>query len=164
MKNKKSILSLILAIVMLIPAMFMFTACDKGDAQISEKGKIYSVANKQKDIIFYWGDDKDTLMKEIVSEENARIVFSTFTLTFDENEKVTISISGADDGGMYYVINEYNCIEFYDTKEDAENRINKVTDDYFGAVYEFSANKKFITIKQQVSAKTSVIIRLSANV
>lgn len=167
MIKKKSVLSIILAIFMFIPAMFLLTAC--GDVPpnsepISEKGKIYSVQNKQSDVVFYWGDDKDSLMEEVGSEENARTVFSTFTVTFDEEEKVIVSISGLSDGGLFYVINDFNCIEFYDTKEDAENRANRVTDDYYNAEYKFSEDKKVITIKQQVSTKTSIILKLSANV
>lgn len=162
MTKKKSFLSLILAICLIVPAMFMMTAC--GNKSISEKGKTYTVQNKQSDITINWGDDKETLMEEIGSEENAKAMFSTFILTFDENGGVTLSIGGGSDGGMFYVINEYDCIEFYDTKEDAENKLNRVTDDYFGAEYKFSADKRVITIKQQVSAKTSVVIKLSANV
>lgn len=159
MKNKKSIIKYILAICLIIPTMFMLSACD--NTPISEKGKTYTVVNQQKDITFYWGDDKDTLIAEVGSEENAKVVFATFVISFEEEDKVKIFISGMSDGGMYYVINEYNCIEFYDTKEDAENRVNRVTEDYFGAEYKFSENKKTITIKQQVSPKSSVTIKLS---
>lgn len=162
MTKKKSILSLILAICLIVPAMFIMTAC--GNKPISEKGKTYTVLNKQSDITINWGDDKDALMEEVGSEENAKAMFSTFILTFDENGGVNLSIGGGSDGGMFYVINEYNCIEFYDTKEDAENKVNRVTDDYYGAEYKFSADKRVITLKQQVSSKTSIEIKLSANV
>lgn len=162
MTKKKSIWTFVLVLCLIIPAMFMMTAC--GNKSISEKGKTYTVLNKQSDITINWGDDKETLMEEVGSEENAKNVFSTFILTFDENGGVTLSIGGGSDGGRFYVINEYNCIEFYDTKEDAENKLNRVTDDYLGAEYKFSADKRVITIKQQVSAKTSVVIKLSANV
>ena len=162
MTKKKSILSLILAICLIVPAMFIMTAC--GNKPISEKGKTYTVLNKQSDITINWGDDKDTLMKKVGSEENAKAAFSTFILTFDENGGVNISIGGLHGDERFYVINEYNCIEFYDTKEDAENKLNRVTDDYLGAEYKFSADKRVITIKQQISAKTSVVIKLSANV
>ncbi len=162
MTKKKSILSLILAICLIVPAMFMMTAC--GNKPISEKGKTYTVLNKQSDITINWGDDKDALMEEIGSEENAKAMSSTFILTFDENGGVKISTGGESDDGWFYVINEDNCIEFYNTKEDAENKLNRVTDDYLGAEYKFSADKRVITIKQQISAKTSVVIKLSANV
>ena len=162
MTKKKSIWAFVLALCLIIPAMFMMTAC--GNKSISEKGKTYTVLNKQSDITINWGDDKDTLIEEGGSEESAKAVFSTFVLIFDENGGVKISTGGESDDGWFYVINEYNCIEFYDTKEDAENKVNRVTDDYLGAEYKFSADKRVITIKQQISAKTSVVIKLSANV
>lgn len=161
MTKKKSLLVLAMALCLIIPATFMLTAC--GNKPISEKGKTYTVLNKQSDITINWGDDKETLMEEVGSEENAKAMFSTFILTFDENGGVNLSIGGESDGGRFYVINEYNCIEFYNTKEDAENKFNRVTDDYLSAEYKFSADKRVITIKQQVSAKTSVVIKLSAN-
>lgn len=165
MTKKKSILSLILAIVMLIPAIFMLSACGQ---PINEKGKTYTVKNAQKDIIFYWGDDKETLMKEVGTEENAKSVFGTWRIVFDDADNVTIFIADGSDGELFYVINEYNCIEFYDTKADAENRVNRLTDDYFSAEYKFSADKKVITITHQVSDKavsnkTSVVIKLTVN-
>lgn len=162
MTKKKSIWAFVLAICLIIPAMFMMTAC--GNKSISEKGKTYTVLNKQSDITINWGDDKETLMEEVGSEENAKAMCSTFILTFDENGGVNISVGGEIDRGRFYVINEDNCIEFYNTKEDAENKLNRVTDDYLGAEYKFSADKRVITIKQQISAKTSVVIKLSANV
>ena len=161
MTKKKSIWAFVLALCLIIPAMFMMTAC--GNKSISEKGVTYTVLNKQSDITINWGDDKDTIMEEIGSEENAKAISSTFILTFDENGRVNISIGGEIDR-RFYIINEYNCIEFYDTKEDAKNKLNRVTDDYLGAEYKFSADKRVITIKQQISAKTSVVIKLSANV
>lgn len=165
MTKKKSILSLILAIVMLIPAMFLFSACGQ---PIDEKGKTYTVKNVQKDIVFHWGDDKETLIKEVGSEENAKAVFGTWIIAFDDVDNVTISIAGGSDGELFYVINQYNCIEFYDTKADAENRVNRNTDDYFDAEYKFSADKRVITITHQVSDKavsnkTSVVIKLTVN-
>lgn len=163
MTKKKSIWAFVLALCLIIPAMFMLSAC--GNKPISEKGKTYTVLNKQSDITINWGDDKDALMEEVGSEENAKAMCSTFILTFDENGGVNIFVGGDEHGDeRFYVINEYNCIEFYDTKEDAENKVNRVTDDYLGAEYKFSADKRVITIKQQVSAKTSVVIKLSANV
>ena len=162
MTKKKSIWAFVLAICLIIPAMFMMTAC--GNKSISEKGVTYTVLNKQSDITINWGDDKDTIMEEIGSEENAKAMSSTFILTFDENGGVNISIGGEIDSGRFYIINEDNCIEFYNTQEDAENKVNRVTDDYLGAEYKFSADKRVITIKQQISAKTSVVIKLSANV
>ena len=162
MTKKKSIWAFVLALCLIVPSMFMMTAC--GNKSISEKGVTYTVLNKQSDITINWGDDKDTIMEEIGSEENAKAMFSTFILTFDENGGVNIFIGGEIDSGRFYIINEYNCIEFYDTKEDAENKLNRVTDDYLGAEYKFSADKRVITIKQQVSAKTGVVIKLSANV
>ena len=162
MTKKKSIWAFVLALCLIIPAMFMMTAC--GNKSISEKGKTYTVLNKQSDITINWGDDKDTIMEEIGSEENAKAMLSSFILTFDENGGVNIFTGGEIDSGRFYIINEYNCIEFYDTKEDAENKLNRVTDDYLGAEYKFSADKRVITIKQQISAKTSVVIKLSANV
>lgn len=161
MTNKRSILSLILAVCLIIPAMFMLTACD--GKQISEKGRTYSVQNKEKDIVFQWGDDKDALLEEVGSEEDAKTAFSTFTLTFDENDNVTISFGGIRDSGRFYVINEDNNIEFYDTKEDAENKVNRVKDDYLGAEYKFSADRKTVTIKQQISTKTKIEIKLTVN-
>ena len=92
MTKKKSILLLILAICLIVPAMFMMTAC--GNKSISEKGKTYTVLNKQSDITINWGDDKETLMEEVGSEENAKAMFSTFILTFDENGGVNLSIGG----------------------------------------------------------------------
>lgn len=163
MTKKKSIWAFVLALCLIIPAMFMMTAC--GNKSISEKGKTYTVLNKQSDVIINWGDDKDTLMEEVGNEENAKAAFSTFILTFDENGGVTIFVGGDGRGDeRFYVINEDNCIEFYDTKEDAENKVNRVTDDYLSAEYKFSADKRVITIKNQVSAKTSVVIKLSAKV
>lgn len=162
MTKKKSIWAFVLALCLIIPAMFMMTAC--GNKSISEKGKTYTVLNKQSDITINWGDDKETLMEEVGSEENAKAMCSTFILTFDENGGVNISVGGEIDRGRFYVINEDNCIEFYNTKGDAEKKLNRVTDDYLGAEYKFSADKRVITIKQQISAKTSVVIKLSANV
>lgn len=162
MTKKKSLLALAMALCLIIPATFMLTAC--GNKSISEKGKTYTVLNKQSDITINWGDDKETLMEEVGSEENAKAMCSTFILTFDENGGVKISTGGESDDGWFYVINEDNCIEFYNTQEDAENKVNRVTDDYLGAEYKFSADKRVITIKQQISAKTSVVIKLSANV
>mgnify|MGYP001134132223 CR=1 FL=1 len=162
MTKKKSLLALAMALCLIIPATFMLTAC--GNKSISEKGKTYTVLNKQSDITINWGDDKETLMEEVGSEENAKAMCSTFILIFDENGGVKISTGGESDDGWFYVINEDNCIEFYNTQEDAENKLNRVTDDYLGAEYKFSADKRVITIKQQISAKTSVVIKLSANV
>lgn len=162
MTKKKSIWAFVLAIFLFVPSMFMMTAC--GSKPISEKGVTYTVVNKQSDVIINWGDDKETLMEEVGSEENAKAMLSTFILAFDENGGVTLSICGEIDSGRFYIINEYNCIEFYNTKEDAENRLNRVTDDYFGAEYKFSADKRVTTIKQQLSPKTGVAIKLSANV
>ena len=153
MTKKKSIWAFVSALCLIIPAMFMMTAC--GNKSISEKGVTYTVLNKQSDITINWGDDKETLMKEVGSEENAKAMFSTF---------INLSIGGESDGGRFYVINEYNCIEFYNTKEDAENKFNRVTDDYLSAEYKFSADKRVITITKRISAKTSVVIKLSAKV
>ena len=65
MTKKKSIWAFALALCLIIPAMFMMTAC--GNKSISEKGKTYTVLNKQSDITINWGDDKDTIMEEIGS-------------------------------------------------------------------------------------------------
>ena len=162
MTKKKSLLAFVLALCLIVPSMFMMTAC--GNKSISEKGVTYTVVNKQSDVIINWGDDKDTLIEEGGSEESAKAVFSTFVLIFDENGGVKISTAGESDDGWFYVINEDNCIEFYNTQEDAENKFNRVTDDYLSAEYKFSADKRVITITKRISAKTSVVIKLSAKV
>ena len=162
MTKKKSIWVFVLALCLIVPSMFMMTAC--GNKPISEKGVTYTVVNKQSDVIINWGDDKDTLIEEGGSEESAKAVFSTFVLIFDENGGVKISTAGESDDGWFYVINEDNCIEFYNTQEDAENKFNRVTDDYLSAEYKFSADKRVITITKRISAKTSVVIKLSAKV
>ena len=72
MTKKKSIWAFVLALCLIIPAMFMMTAC--GNKSISEKGVTYTVLNKQSDITINWGDDKDTIMEEIGSEENAKAI------------------------------------------------------------------------------------------
>lgn len=168
MTNKKSILTYVLAICLIMPAMLMFTACGK---PISEKGKKYSVANKNTDITIHWGDDKAAQLEEVGNEKNAKDVFASFTISFDNDGKVVISTSTFVDKGRFYVINEYNCIEFYDSKEDAENQVNRVTKDYLSAEYKFSADKKVITIKTSISddsnetivQKSSVVIKLTVN-
>ena len=162
MRQKKSIWVFVLALCLIVPSMFMMIAC--GNKPISEKGVTYTVVNKQSDITINWGDDKDTLIEEGGSEESAKAVFSTFVLIFDENDGVKISTGGESDDGWFYVINEDNCIEFYNTQEDAENKFNRVTDDYLSAEYKFSADKRVITITKRISAKTSVVIKLSAKV
>ncbi|MCI7003552.1 MAG: hypothetical protein MR904_04335, partial [Clostridia bacterium] len=104
MTKKKSIWVFVLALCLIVPSMFMMTAC--GNKPISEKGVTYTVVNKQSDITINWGDDKDTLIEEGGSEESAKAVFSTFVLIFDENGGVKISTGGESDDGWFYVINE----------------------------------------------------------
>lgn len=168
--TKKSILTYVLAIFLMIPAMFMLSACGKSKP-ISEKGKTYSVANKQTDITIHWGDDKAKQLEAVGTEEDAKNAFASFSIAFDNDGKVVISTPTFVDKGRFYVINEYNCIEFYDSKEDAENQVNRVTRDYFNAEYKFSVDKKVITIKTTISddsdesivQKSSVVIKLTVN-
>lgn len=160
MTKKKSILSLILAVFLIIPAMFMFTAC--GNKPISEKGKTYSVQNKQKDVTIKWGDDKDELIEAEGSEENLINGLATFSIIFSEDGKVSISFGGGKDEGKYYAIDEDNYLEFYESAENAENRSERLTGDYFSAKYKFSKDKKTITITTQVG-KSEVTIKLSSS-
>lgn len=173
MKIKKLIVNNILALCLMISALFIFSACGDSPVEekkepISEKGKIYTVANKQTDITIHWGDDKDEHMEEIGSEQNAINAFATFTISFDNDGKVVISAEGRSDDARFYVINEYNVLEFYNSAEDATNGIGKLDDDYYSAEYKFSADKKVITVKTTISEKsvvnkTSVVIKLTAN-
>lgn len=162
--KKKSIWTFVLAVCLIVPMMFMLTAC--GNKTISEKGKTYSVANKQTDITFNWGSDKDAILEAdgFLTEDSAKVPYSTFIIAFDENGGVTISFGGRSDTGKFYVINGNNYIEFYGSKEDAENKEHRLTMEYLGAEYKFSADKKFITVRSQLSDESSVVMKLSANV
>lgn len=165
MTNKKSILTYVLAICLIIPAMLMFTACGK---PISEKGKTYSVANKKTDITIHWGDDKATQLEEIGSEENAINAFASFTISFDNDGKAVISAMGRSDESKFYAINENNVLGFYNTAEDAANGIGKCDDGFYNAEYTFSPDKKVITVKTSISDesivhKSSVVIKLTVN-
>ena len=165
--TKKSILTYVLAIFLMIPAMFMLSACGESKP-ISEKGKTYSVANKQTDITIHWGDDKATQLEEIGSEQNAIDSFATFSIAFDNDGKAVISAMGRSDESRFYAISENNVLGFYNTAKDATNGIGKLDYDYYNAEYTFSPDKKVITVKTSISDESvahnsSVVIKLTVN-
>lgn len=155
----KKLLSLLLVFSLSAAFAFSLVACgnksgDNGGsktppAEATEKGKTYAVANADADVKFYWAnnDEKAAILGE--NDENLyRAVYAGITLAFDNDGNVTATFSTLGSQKTAYVVNEKNCIEFYDDGD-------KLTEDMFGYEYKFNPDKTKITITADFGQGTS---------
>lgn len=115
----------------------------------TEKGKTYAVANAEAEVKFYWtsNDEKTAILGE--DDENLyRAAYAGVTLAFDDDGNVTATFPTLGLQKTAYVINEENCIEFYDDG-------NKLTEDIFGYEYKFNTDKTKITVTADFGQGTS---------
>lgn len=112
------------------------------------------------DVDFIWADPKAA----VEDVEQDRILYATMTVTFKENNAVEICTFIGTDDSHFYAINSKNCVEFFSTAEGAKNKTNKITDDFLGFQYKFSADKKKLTVTIDAGEenKYKVIITLTS--
>lgn len=109
-----------------------------GETTVGETGKKYAIKTPDTDI---------TATENVKEIASLRPLYSQISVTFDQEGKVQLYLGpGLVGDWCYYVVNEENCLEFYETKEDAEAGTNKRTDDYLGWRYAFDAERKTLTI------------------
>lgn len=155
----KKLLSLLLIFSLSVAFAFSLVACgnksgDNGGGktppvEATEKGKTYGVANAEADVKFYWAnnDEKAAILGE--NDENLyRAAYAGVTLAFDNDGNVTATFPMLGSQKTAYVVNEENCIGFY-------NDGNKLTEDMFGYEYKFNPDKTKITVTADFGRDTS---------
>ena len=111
---------------------------------VSEVGKKYAVKDYRTDVTVTY-DDPESATEDA---ETVKQAYSMMWLLFKENNAVEIflAVGMPKDDGHFYAVNSENCVEFYETAEDAQNKTDKVTDDYLGWKYEFDSSRKTLTV------------------
>lgn len=131
------------------------TACaDKNnDAEVSEVGKKYAVNNYKTDVIF----KLDNSEREATDEE--KLMYSTMWVSFKENNAVELFLhAGMPTDTRFYAVNSKNCVEFFDSLEDAKSMTNRLTDDYLGWNYQFDSSKKTLTVSTKIESEGLTLI------
>lgn len=115
---------------------------------VSEVGNKYAVKDYKTDVIFEF-DDPAEAPEDL---DQYKLAYSTMWVLFKENSAVEIYLHAEleKDDARFYAVNSENCVEFFETAEDAANITNKLTDDYYGWSYRFDSNKKTLTVSTRV--------------
>lgn len=122
--------------------------------EISEVGKKYVVKDYKTDINFEWEDPKN----QPEDPDQYKINYAGMWLSFKENNAIEMFFfAGFEDNGHFYAINSENCVEFFETSEDAKSMTNKLTNDYFGFKYQFNSSKDKITVTQIINNEGKVL-------
>lgn len=112
--------------------------------QISEVNKKYFVKDYKTDVNFKFADPS-TVIEDL---DLYKMMYSTMYVIFKENNAVEIFLHAEleKDTTHFYAINSKNCVEFFESEDDAKNMTNKITYDYFGFDYQFDSNKEHLTV------------------
>lgn len=152
MKLKKNIFSFILAICLIVPAMFALTACGENNPPapdpeatvISEHGRTYTVANAETDVTIDWANQEEQeLFNNVYRPENQyKADVATSTVAFNHKGQITFDLHNEVDATKYYTIGENNKLSFYEEKEHT----TRLTDSQFAYDYQFNNTKDKLTI------------------
>ena len=125
---------------------------------VSEVGKTYAVKDYKTDVIFT--SDDSTV---IPASDEDKQTYSVMRIKFKDNRGIELSVgSGMKDDTRFYAVNDENCVEFFETAEDAQNMTNKLTEDYYGLEYRFSSDKKTLSVTMRPDeGKVTINIVLS---
>ena len=130
--------------------------------EISEVGKKYAVKDYKTDVNFEF-DNPESAPEDL---DPYKLTYSTMTVSFKANNAVElfVQVEMEIDNTHFYAVNTENCVEFFETAEDAQNMTNKLTEDYFGFKYQFDSSKKTLTVTIRSDADgLAIIMVLSAS-